>query len=265
LKPKTRDLYRVMLKQLAAKFAFLEDMTREGVRGFLRDYQSSRTRKSISNLLTAGRSLLSFHDLDPKVFSSHRIDPGKDLVQKGVWDDDEVLRLANSNGAQWLCDCITVAVYSGLRRQEVCGLVYDDKKDQLVVVASKAKTTSSVRRVPCHPLARDSAKRLASRPFPVRLNAVTDGFRELTDDLGLQRATEVDGQPVKRDFHALRHTFASKLASLGADDWRIARILGHARKNVTRHYAGKFDPEVDRALIERVDYKCAANYPPFDP
>ncbi len=249
LKPTTRQLYRVMLKQLSAEFSFIESLTREGIRRFLREYQSSRSRKAVNNLIAAGRSLLSYHDLNPDVFKSHRIDAGKEQIEKGTWTDDELLRLANSNAAsQSLRDCITVAMYTGFRRQEVSGLVYDAAKDQIVVMKSLDKTPSAVRRVPCHPLARDAVRRLASQP-PVRLKAITDGFRELTDALGLERLTKTDGEPFKRDFHAILHTFASKLATLGADDWRIARILGHARKGVTRRYASKFDPVVDLELI----------------
>lgn len=116
LKPSTRNLYRGLLQQLNAEFMFLEDMTRDAVRRFLRTYQSTRTTKAINNLITAGRSLLSYHDLDSKVFEGHRIDAGKPLLTKGIWTDNEVLRLANSNSSQWLRDCITVAMYSGLRR-----------------------------------------------------------------------------------------------------------------------------------------------------
>lgn len=234
-------------------------MTRDGVRKFLGRYQVSRTRKTINNLITAGRSLLSFHGLDPNVFKNHRIDPGKELQEKGIWTDEEVLRLANATAPQWLRDCIVVAMYSGLRRQEIGGLVYDDAKDQLVVVASRAKTKNSVRRVPCHSQARDAARRIAAAAPNIRLNAITVGFRELADRLAIPRSIEVDGVPFKRDFHALRHTFASKLASLGADEWRIGRIIGHSRKTVTRHYAGKFDPEVDRQLIESVCYRSGGD------
>ena len=254
LKPSTRNLYRGLLQQLNAEFMFLEDMTRDAVRRFLRTYQSTRTTKAINNLITAGRSLLSYHDLDPKVFEAHRIDAGKALLAKGIWTDKEVLRLANSNSSQWLRDCITIAMYSGLRRQEVCGLVYDAEKDQLVVEASRAKTTNSIRRIPCHPTAREAAKRISSASPRVRLNRLTVGMRELTDRLGISRTVVVDGVTYKRDFHALRHTFASKLASLGTEQSTIARILGHAPSSVTGRYASKVDPEVDRGVIEGVSF-----------
>lgn len=255
LKPTTRELYRVLLNQFATEFANLEDIDRQSARGFLQAYAKTRTKKTTLNLKTAIRSLFSYHGHDPKVLEGHRIDAGKEPVLKGVWTDSEVLRLAKANDApQWLRDCITVGMYSGLRRKEIGGLVYDADKDQLVVEANKAKTKNSVRRIPCHSKARDAAKRLASIKPAIRLNAITNGIHDLAERLGIPQTVTIDGVVFKRDFHALRHTFASKLGSHGVEEPTIKRILGHAPLNVTGRYAGKIDPEINRALIERVTY-----------
>ena len=255
LKPTTRGLYRGLLKQLGDEFPNLEDINRQSVRTFLQSYSKPRTIKTVRNLITASRQLLSFHGHDPIVFDGHRIDAGKPIVDKGIWTDSEALRLANANSApQWLRDCITVALYSGLRRQEIGGLVYDADKNQLVVEANRAKTPSSVRRVPCHSKAREAAKRIVELEPKIRLNKITTGMHELADRLDIPRTVVIDGVANKRDFHALRHTFASKLTSFGTEQSTIARILGHAPSNVTGRYAGKVDPEIDRAVIERVTY-----------
>lgn len=256
LKTATRRLYKILLNQIAGEFANLEDINRNTFRNFVQSFQKTRTKKSVLNLITAVRSLLSYHGHNPSVLEGHRIDAGKAQVRKGVWTDSEALRLANANDApQWLRDCITVALYSGLRRQEIGGLVYDASKDQLVVEANRAKTTSSVRRVPCHTKARDAAKRIVALEPKLRLNKITTGMYELADKLDIPRTIIIDGVPHKRDFHALRHTFASKLTSLGVEQSTTGRILGHAPSNVTGLYAGKVDPEIDRATIDRVFYK----------
>jgi integrase len=256
LKPTTRGLYKGLLKQLGDEFTNLEDINRQSVRTFLQSFSKTRTIKTVRNLITASRQLLSFHGHDPIVFDGHRIDAGKPNIEKGIWTDNEVLRLASANAApQWLKDCITVALYSGLRRQEIGGLVYDADKDQLVVGANKAKTASSVRRVPCHSKAREAAKRIAAMEPEIRLNKITTGMHELADKLDVPRTVVIDGVPHKRDFHALRHTFASKLTSMGIELSTISRILGHAPTNVTGRYAGKVDPEIDRKAIERVTYE----------
>jgi len=218
LKKATRGLYKVLLSQIARDFTNLEDFNRASVRTFLQSYQKTRTKKSVLNLISAVRSLLSYHGHDPSILAGHRIDAGKLQVKKGVWTDSEALRLAGANDTpQWLRDCITVSLYSGLRRQEVGGLKYDADKDQLVVEKNVAKTPNSVRRVPCHNNAREAAKRIAAMEPKPRLNAITTGMHELGDKLDIPRTVVIDGVPHKRDFHALRHTFASKLTSLGTE------------------------------------------------
>lgn len=255
LKPSTKKLYKVQLTQLAEAFASLQDLNRQSVRTFLQDYAKTRTKKTVLGMITAARSLLSYHGHDPKVLEGHWFDAGKAQVSKGVWTDSEALRLANANDApQWLRDCITVGLYSGLRRQEIGNLVYDAEKDQLVVEAGSAKTPNSVRRVPCHPNARAAAKRIVAMEPKLRLNAITTGMYELVDKLSMKRLVAIDGVPQKRDFHALRHTFASKLTSLGIERSTIRRILGHAPSDVTDRYAGKVNPEIDRVAIERIAY-----------
>ncbi|MGJ0621546.1 MAG: DUF6538 domain-containing protein [Methylocystis sp.] len=258
LKPSTKSLYRKMLKLTMAEFPFLEDITRQRALKFLRGYAENTTAKAVSNLRTATRSLLAFHGLDPSVMAHHRIDAGKQATDKGVWTDEEVLRLIGESvptrGDQgWLRDAITVAAYSGLRRQEVCGLVYDADKDQLVVVEKKAKTKSSVRRVPCHPLAREAVKRIVALPKPINEQTLTKQTQRLAAKLSIPQRIEIDGVQHKRDFHAFRHTFASKLTSLGVDEATIARIVGH-RGGITARYAGKVDPELYRGTVERVSY-----------
>lgn len=255
LKPSTKKLYKVQLTQLAEAFASLQDLNRQSVRTFLQDYAKTRTKKTVLGMITAARSLLSYHGHDPKVLEGHWFDGGKAQVQKGVWTDSEALRLATANDApQWLRDCITVSLYSGLRRQEVGGLVYDAERDQIVVQANVAKTSNSVRRVPCHSKTRDAAKRIAALMPKITLNKITTGTRKLAKKLGIPTLVLIDGVSQKRDFHALRHTFASKLTTLGTEQSTISRILGHAPSTVTSRYSGKVDPEIDRATIERVTY-----------
>jgi integrase len=254
LKPSTLGLYKGLLNQLAAKFAFVEDMDEASVRNFVRSYASTHTAKATGNLLTASRGLLHFHGYKRDALRDLRIDAGKSAVPKGVFTERELTRLASANNAlQWVRDSIVVAAYSGLRRQEVCGLVYDADKDQLVVTKAVAKTANSIRRVPCHPQAREAAQRLATGT--ANKGKLTRRFHELVDHLEMNRTVDVDGVPHKRDFHALRHTFASKLTSLGAEEATIARILGQAPSSVTGRYAGKVDPEIYRPLIERVSYE----------
>jgi integrase len=83
-----------------------------------------------------------------------------------------------------------------------------------------------------------------------------DGRSLPTDGGGAAAMYRLAGgqRTVKRDFHAIRHTFASKLASLSTEEAIIAKLLGHAPLNVTGRYAGKVDTEVFRNVVEGVSY-----------
>lgn len=255
LKPSTKSLYGKVLKQLAAEFPCLEDLDRPSVRQFLQSYSKDRTAKAVRNLIAASRSLSAFHGFDPGVFSGHRIDAGRESRIKGIWTDSEAFRLAHAHDSpQWLKDCIIVALHSGLRRQEICGLTYDAENDQLVVEAGQAKTANSVRRIPCHGKVREAAKRLADLRPRIDPQRLTKAMQTNAARLKITQVIEIDGVPHKRDFHAIRHTFASKLASLRIEESTIAKLLGHAPLNVTGRYAGKVDSEVFRSVVERVSY-----------
>jgi integrase len=241
LKHTTRKLYAGLLKLVVSKYSSLEEINETSILSLVREYQKGHTAKSVGNLLTATRNLLHYHGYTRtrEAIKGVRIDADKPLIDKGVWSPKEVIRLTVANTApEWLRDCITVAAYSGLRAQEIRGLVYDAGENQLVVPLRNAKTKNSVRRVACHPKAKEASKRLASASVKLTVHKLSTAFRELVDRLDdLPRMVEVDGVPMKRDFHALRHTFASKLTSLGAEESTIKRILGHSTKgDVTRGY-----------------------------
>lgn len=260
LKPSTVRLYRICLAHLAKQFPTIEQIDRKSVSKFLSDFSSTRTAKSTNNLIAASSSLLSFHALDPNVFRGHRIDAGVAAVAKGVWTNSEAYRLINANNApQWLRDCINIAMHSGLRRQEIAGLVYDKEKNQLVVEKNKAKTAHSVRRVPCHPLIKGAVERLLASP--PKDKAISVGIARLAKKLEIKTTITIDGVPHKKDFHAIRHTFASKLSAQGVPEETIGRILGHASKSITARYAGKVDPELTRKAIEAVSYSAAIDAP----
>ncbi|WP_245509448.1 DUF6538 domain-containing protein [Bradyrhizobium vignae] len=261
LKPTTRKLYAGLLKLVINKFPTLEEINEVSIISLVREYQRDHTAKSVRNLLTATRNLLHYHGHNHvrEAIRSLRIDAHKPLLEKGIWTPKELVRLTVANTApQWLRDCIIVAAYSGLRAQEIRGLIYDAGENQLVVPLQNAKTTNAIRRIACHPKAKEAAIRLASANDKLTVHKLSTAFRSLVEKLNLPRIVEIDGVPTKRDFHALRHTFASKLTALGAEESAIKRILGHSTKgNVTRGYSQKVGAELDRPLIERVSYEVS--------
>lgn len=53
-------------------------------------------------------------------------------------------------------------------------------------------------------------------------------------------------------FHDLRHTFATRLAQMGKDLYRVKKLLGHRDIKTTQRYAHHF-PESLRESVEALD------------
>jgi integrase len=59
-------------------------------------------------------------------------------------------------------------------------------------------------------------------------------------------------------FHALRHTFASRLAMKGVDLYRVQTLMGHKTPEMTQRYA-HLSPDTLREAVERLDAEPAAS------
>jgi integrase len=254
LKDSTKRLYRSTLNRVCDRFPYLQDVDRKTARVFLQGYAEAHSAKGTKNLIAAATSLYSYHGLEADVWKGHKLYFGKDNIDRGIWTDQEFRQLVRA--AQGIdprmADAITIAAHAGLRRQEIANLRYDAAKDHIVVEAAFSKTKDSMRRIPCHPDARKAVTRFVADPLSVDM--LSTRMPEVIKAAGLKKEITVDGKPHKRDLHAFRHTFASKLAQAGADEAAIARLLGHRPQGVTRMYSNKVDPEALRPVLELLKY-----------
>ena len=147
-----------------------------------------------------------------------------------------------------------LALYTGLRLGELCALTWGDL-DREAQALTVRRTLLRVRQpqgsVPKTALVFSTPKSASSRriiPIPGRLQGLLercrreDGFfllsgaPEPTDPRTVQvRFKKYLRQAGIRDinFHALRHTFATRCVSLGFDPKTISAILGHADVSMT--------------------------------
>ncbi len=153
-----------------------------------------------------------------------------------VLSDDElnaVMRHMTDNGAQDSAELVCFLVHTGLRMGEAMGLRIRDvdfDRRELTVRVSKS---GRPRTIPVHHYAMRllRARQLQDHVFEV---PATSAFRRAWD---LARASL--GMTRDRDFvpHALRHTFASKLAVRGVSLHAIKDLLGHSKIDTTLVYA----------------------------
>lgn len=159
--------------------------------------------------------------------------------EKGVFSDIQLKQLESmaADGEPW-ADTVLMLCYTGFRISEFLGLTrfsYDVEGNYL---RGGVKTAAGKNRVvPVHPkiepylLARleqsgdtiicDDLKRAVTDSW-----YRTHAFHPIVVKLGLPQATP----------HWCRHTFATRLHSVDANELDIKRLMGHANSNITEHY-----------------------------
>lgn len=164
--------------------------------------------------------------------------------------------------SQYLCDNLTltnlgilVCLYTGLRIGEICALKWEDisfeeqylhvnktmqriqnkngAKQRTSILVSKPKSNSSIRKIP---LPDDIFTLIVSARCPGHTYFLTGHSYTFTEPRTLQNRfkaiTKNCGIP-NANFHALRHTFATRCMELGFDVKSLSEILGHASVNIT--------------------------------
>ncbi len=142
---------------------------------------------------------------------------------------------------------ILLALYTGMRVGELCALQWDDIKESTIIInktvqrlkqngktvleITEPKTRTSNRKIPVPDFLtptlnqyRSSGAVLKNRkgkPVEPRLMQLT--FEKYVNDCGLP----------KTNFHALRHTFATRCVEAGFDIKSLSEILGHTDVKTT--------------------------------
>ena len=188
---------------------------------------------------------------------------GTEDGQRRPWTDTEVAdlwaRVDALKPRDYMRLLIPVALYSGMRLDEICELTDSDIVDGFFHIR-KGKNANAIRRVPIH-----------SRLLPLVEGVNGYLIRGLTptglDAKRSQAASKRFGK-LKRGkwgygpelvFHGLRASFMQKLRDAGIVEHHIAAIVGHASQGETfKTYAKTVADNVMREAIEKVSY---ANVP----
>lgn len=165
---------------------------------------------------------------------------------------------------------IFLALRAGLRIGEVCALSKDDinleeklisvrhtavrvkgDKNETSYILDSPKTKTSVRDIPIADMLYQSLCALSRSTYGVYVASGCDNFvSPPTFEYRYHRILEKAG--ISRiNFHALRHTFATRCIESGMDDKSLSEILGHSSVNITLNTYVHSSMALKRAQIER--------------
>ncbi len=169
----------------------------------------------------------------------------KETFKRRALEPDELVRLVSTSGKRGFP--YLVAGCTGLRRGEMRQLLWSDilLDAPQPFIDVRAETTKSKKAaiIPIIPVLAEALRREQSkgihrsgRVFPRGLPSV----KTLTKDLGACGIPVEDERGYRVDFHALRHTFASLLASAGVSELARVKLARHSEWRQTDRYT---DPQ----------------------
>ena len=143
---------------------------------------------------------------------------------------------------------VLLALYTGMRIGELCALQWDDIRPDCIVISktmhriqdsnhtiieiTEPKTPSSVRAIPIPQFLQSIIDKYRQQNGYVLVNRNGKYVEPRLMQLNFKRMVEDCGLP-KTNFHALRHTFATRCIEAGFDVKSLSEILGHADVKTT--------------------------------
>lgn len=160
----------------------------------------------------------------------------------------EVKKLLKESAKSPIYPVVMTALYTGMRRAEIFNLDWRDidfKAGRIMVLNRDGFTTKSkrFRAIPLSPVLREVLEPIRNESGPCFSNR---NFRKEFQNVANRAKLDIG-------IHALRHTFASHLASKGTSLHVIAKLLGHADTKTTQIYAHLL-PESLGSAIENLDF-----------
>ena len=208
---------------------------------------------------------------------------GSTKIDRRAWTDDEIVRLLSALenkaqsgrgmrssrvNAQRLYDMALIAIYSGLRIDEIASLRVGDCIEAALpdgmscptFIIRNGKTDAAVRQVPIHPRLPTLIQSLAGkRKSGWLFEGLSPGGPDNKRSWNIQKAfgrfkTDL-GFPSELVFHGLRRSFVTKMHQAGVPLMLAKRVVGHKLNDLTfGHYSeGELLSEM-RGAVEKVDF-----------
>ena len=190
-----------------------------------------------------------------------------------------MLELAIQAEPSPLALAIEIALTTGMRRGEVCGLRWSDLGEDGTLTINRAVSLDSGTVYVKEPKTQGSRRTIPlTQHLFTSLSTMRDDFLHMMEHLGIRNADtyilgrqEPDARPyhptrLTREFtsfsrmngfdctfHDLRHTFATMMIAGGTDVRTVASYLGHSNVAMTLNTYAEVDPDTKRAAVGRIE------------
>lgn len=166
------------------------------------------------------------------------------------WSKDEVLKFLEANKDDYFIDLYKVALNTGLRLGEICGLCWDKVNfESKTITISRTLTREGLKNTTKSHKARyipmnESTRTILAKRFKIKTEKYVfhmEDKRPITYDHFSQR--QFKQAQIRADigrfirFHDIRHTYASHFIMNGGDIFVLQKLLGHSDMNTTLIYA----------------------------
>ena len=150
----------------------------------------------------------------------------------------EVEKLASACNNPNASKLIIVAAYTGVRQGKLFQLTKDNIQGDYIVLDENTKT-GKPRLIPIHPKIKEI---VALLPLPITKRQLRVDWEKARLRTGLEHLR----------WHDLRHTFASWLASSGAQATDVRDLLGHTTLATTNRYTHLFKRRL-KDVVDKLD------------
>lgn len=231
-----------------------------------------KTCNEYLSLLSSSFKVAARHDLMAKNIAEGTVQkkqkrPDNERMRFTV---EELQLIVNSvplrYGFEWRVYVPLIAMFSGMRREEICQLHTDDirKHDGIWVFDinnkgdKEVKTESAIRLVPIH----SELLRLGIVEYAEHKEGNIWGFKKYRSKYGSKfgnwfskwKIANIPNDDLKC-FHSLRHSFTDTLKQAGEAESLISELVGHVVDSITfGRYGKRYRLDVLVPVVERLDY-----------
>ena len=224
-------------------------LTGKCISDFAAEKVSTLSAKSVNDILVIINLALSYAEEIyniPKVKIRYLKEPTKEMRVLSVFEQQKLEAYLRHDIDIYKFG-VLLALYTGIRVGELCALQWEDVKRNEIVISktlhrikndtgtvleiTEPKTKSSNRIIPLPPFLMPTVEKFISRGTVLKTHTgkiveprlMQQKFEKYIKDCGLP----------KTNFHALRHTFATRCVEAGFDIKSLSEILGHTDVKTT--------------------------------